>query len=140
MYGPRQNPRGEAGVVSIFLGCLHRATSAHVFGDGSQTRDYVHVADVVSALLRTADAGIAGTWNVGTGREVWVLELLDLCADAAGRPAEARMQPARLGELQRAAVDSSRIAEDLGWRPSVQLEQGLSSVWDWIVAGEPARG
>jgi UDP-glucose 4-epimerase len=140
VYGPRQDPRGEAGVVSIFCGVLQRGEVPRVFGDGLQTRDYVHVADVVSAFLCASQVAPAGVWNVGWGREVSVLDLLERLAGVSGRAVEPRHEPPRPGELQRSALDAALAERELGWRPRVELEAGLRTVWDWVAAGEPVRG
>jgi UDP-glucose 4-epimerase len=131
VYGPRQDPHGEAGVVAIFLGALSRGEQARIFGDGSQTRDYVYVGDV--ALATTSAVGQdAGVFNVGTGRESSVVELYELCARVAGSDLQAEHAPARLGELQRSFLDPARAARELGWSAMVDLEDGLRATWDWI--------
>jgi UDP-glucose 4-epimerase len=131
VYGPRQDPHGEAGVVAIFLGALARGEQARIFGDGTQTRDYVYVADVARATV-TAIGSDGGVFNVGTGRETSVVELYELCARAAGSDAQAEHAPARLGELQRSFLDAARAAEVLGFTAMVDLEDGLRATWDWI--------
>jgi UDP-glucose 4-epimerase len=131
VYGPRQDPHGEAGVVAIFLGALSRGEQARIFGDGSQTRDYVYVGDV--ALATTSAVGQdAGVFNVGTGRESSVVELYELCARVAGSDLQAEHAPARLGELQRSFLDPERARSELGWSAMVDLEDGLRATWDWI--------
>jgi UDP-glucose 4-epimerase len=133
VYGPRQDPHGEAGVVAIFLGALSRGEQAHIFGDGSQTRDYVYVGDV--ALATTSAVGQdAGVFNVGTGRETSVVELYELCARVAGSDLQAEHAPARLGELQRSFLDPELAARELGFSAMVDLESGLQATWDWIGA------
>jgi UDP-glucose 4-epimerase len=131
VYGPRQDPHGEAGVVAIFLGALSRGEQARIFGDGSQTRDYVYVGDV--ALATTSAVGQdAGVFNVGTGRESSVVELYELCARVAGSDLQAEHAPARLGELQRSFLDPERARSELGWSAMVDLEDGLRATWDWV--------
>jgi UDP-glucose 4-epimerase len=131
VYGPRQDPHGEAGVVAIFFGAFLRGEQAKIFGDGLQTRDYVYVGDV--ALATTAAAGQdAGIYNVGTGRETSVVELYELCARVAGSDSAAEHAPARLGELQRSFLDPELAAAELGFRALVELEDGLRSTWEWI--------
>jgi UDP-glucose 4-epimerase len=121
VYGPRQDPKGEAGVVAIFCGLLLERRAPKVFGDGLQTRDYVYVGDAVSALL-AAEAGPAGeTVNVGAGREVTVLDLLE----GLGHEGEPVFLPARLGELQRSALDPSLAERLWGWRAQTPLVEGL---------------
>src|SRR5215210_48631 len=115
VYGPRQNPHGEAGVVAIFSEKLERGEPPTVYGDGEQTRDYVHVSDVARAFLLAAESGAAGTFNVGTGRETSVNELLRILQDAAGTSLEPKREPLRPGELKRSALDPRRIEDALGW-------------------------
>jgi UDP-glucose 4-epimerase len=130
VYGPRQDPRGEAGVVSIFLGRLAAGDRPRIFGDGSQTRDYVYVGDVARATL--AAAGKGGVFNVGTGIETSVLELYEQCRRVAGSELEAEQADARLGELQRSVLDATRAERELGWRPEVDLEEGLRRTWESV--------
>ena len=131
VYGPRQDPHGEAGVVAIFLGALARGEQAKIFGDGLQTRDYVYVGDVARATTSTLGQD-SGVFNVGTGRETSVVELYELCAQVAGSDAPAEHAPARLGELQRSFLDPERAAHELGFSAMVELEDGLRATWDWI--------
>jgi UDP-glucose 4-epimerase len=131
VYGPRQDPHGEAGVVAIFLGRLRDGQPLRVFGDGRQTRDYVYVGDVVQATLAATERD-AGVFNVGTGRETSVLELAEVCADAAGAPGATEHAPPRAGELQRSVLDPGLAAERIGWRPQVTLAEGIRRTWDWI--------
>jgi UDP-glucose 4-epimerase len=125
VYGPRQDPFGEAGVVAIFCGALLAGTTPRVFGDGHQTRDYVYVRDVVEGLLAGAAPEGGGTYNVGTGVETSVLELGELIAEVCNRPFEPEMAPPRPGEVQRIAIDSARATADLGWRARTSLADGL---------------
>jgi UDP-glucose 4-epimerase len=122
VYGPRQDPLGEAGVVAIF--CHKRLTGGRpvVYGDGTQTRDFVYVGDVVGALVAAGDSDATGSFNVGTGKETSVLELAAAFGDGDFVPEHA---PARPGEVQRSALDCSRIAEALGWRAATSLTEGL---------------
>jgi UDP-glucose 4-epimerase len=135
VYGPRQDPHGEAGVVAIFLGALALDEQASIFGDGGQTRDYVYVGDVARATTSTVGQD-QGIFNVGTGRETSVLELYELCARVAGSDAKAEHAPARLGELRRSFLDPERAAHELGFTAMVDLEDGLRATWDWILASE----
>jgi UDP-glucose 4-epimerase len=133
VYGPRQDPHGEAGVVAIFFNALLGGSAPKVFGDGAQTRDYVYVGDVARATLAAADRD-GGVYNVGTGRETSVVELLGLCQQIAGTSFEPEFAPARPGELQRAVVDPSRAVDELGWRPERSLEDGLRETWEFFKA------
>jgi UDP-glucose 4-epimerase len=125
VYGPRQDPLGEAGVVAIFCGALLGGRTPRVFGDGQQTRDYVYVGDVVEAFIAACASDVDGTYNVGTGVETSVLELGELIGSVCDRPFEPEMAPSRAGEVQRIAIDSGRAASDLGWRARTALADGL---------------
>jgi UDP-glucose 4-epimerase len=125
VYGPRQDPLGEAGVVAIFCGALLGGGTPRVFGDGRQTRDYVYVGDIVEAFLGGAGSEAQGTYNIGTAVETSVLELGRLLAEVCEREFDPQMAPPRPGEVQRIAIDSARAASELGWRPGTTLEQGL---------------
>jgi UDP-glucose 4-epimerase len=131
VYGPRQDPHGEAGVVAIFLGALARGEQAKIFGDGLQTRDYVYVGDVARATTSTLGQD-RGVYNVGTGQETSVVELYELCGRVAGSDAAAEHVPARLGELNRSFLDPGLAAGELGFTAMVELEDGLRATWDWI--------
>ncbi|MGO9079938.1 MAG: NAD-dependent epimerase/dehydratase family protein [Streptosporangiaceae bacterium] len=139
VYGPRQDPAGEAGVVPIFCSRALAGAPPTVYGDGKQTRDYVYVSDAVAAFLASADRNRPGTWNIGTGTEVSVLELAALIGTAAGRAVEPEFASPRPGELQRSALASERAARDLGWRPVTALAAGVSRVYRWIKDGAPDR-
>jgi UDP-glucose 4-epimerase len=140
VFGPRQDPAGEAGVVSIFSGRIARGEPLTIFGDGTQTRDYVWVGDVVAAFLAAADAGRGGCWNVGTGVETSVLDLVEGLAAATGKRIEPQFAPPRAGELQASALDASALARDLGVTARMAVGDGLRRVYAWVAAGEPARG
>ena len=131
VYGPRQDPHGEAGVVAIFLGRLAAGEPFTIFGDGTQTRDYVYVGDVVRATL-AAVGQAGGVFNVGTGRETSVLELADACRRASGVDLEPGFAEARLGELQRSVLDPALAARGLGFRAEVGIDDGIVSTWKFI--------
>jgi UDP-glucose 4-epimerase len=139
VYGPRQDPAGEAGVITIFCARALAGEAPAIYGDGAQTRDYVYAGDVVRAFLAAADSGRPGTWNVGSGAEVSVLDLVAIIAGIAGHPLTPRFGPARAGELQRSAVAIERARRDLGWRPRVALADGIRTAYEWIQAGAPIR-
>jgi len=132
VYGPRQEPHGEAGVVAIFMGLLQEGGSPKIYGDGRQTRDYVYVGDVVDALLRAAGHDGGGVFNVGTGVETSVLELYRAIVAATGLEREPEHVDARLGELQRSVLDPSLAERELGWRPRRSLADGLRATWSWV--------
>jgi len=132
VYGPRQDPHGEAGVVAIFFNRLASGETPKIFGDGKQTRDYVYAGDVVRATLAAAGHE-GGVFNVGTGRETSVVELFDLCRRVAGKEnVEPEFAPPRRGELQRSVLDVSRAVDELSWRPERSLEDGLRETWEWV--------
>jgi UDP-glucose 4-epimerase len=133
VYGPRQSPHGEAGVVAIFSRMLWQGQPPILYGHGEPTRDYVHVEDVVSALR--AASGVAGIFNVATGRETTVREVFDHLQRAAGTSLEPKLAELREGELHRSRLDTSHTAETLGWRASVAFEQGSASTYEALVAG-----
>ena len=133
VYGPRQDPHGEAGVVAIFMGHLARGGTPKIFGDGRQTRDYVFVGDVVDATL-AALGHPGGVLNIGTGREISVLELYETISRVSGVGREPEQAPPRLGELQRSVLDSGLANRELGWRPTRSLDEGLRATWEWMSA------
>ncbi len=132
VYGPRQDPLGEAGVIAIFCGRLRGGEPPVVFGDGRQTRDYIYVGDVVSAALAAAESEAGGSVNVGTGIETTVLELVESLRTMSGNEQsfEPQFAPARPGEVQRISIDPSRAADALGWRPLTGLDEGLKLTLD----------
>ncbi|HYK34045.1 MAG TPA: NAD-dependent epimerase/dehydratase family protein [Streptosporangiaceae bacterium] len=139
VYGPRQDPSGEAGVVPIFCSQVLAGTRPTIFGDGTQTRDFVYVGDAVAAFIAAADQRRPGTWNIGTGVEVSVLELANVIADVTGKPMEPRLAAPRPGELQRSALAVERAWRDLGWRAKTTLADGVRAVYQWIEAGAADR-
>jgi UDP-glucose 4-epimerase len=128
VFGPRQDPLGEAGVIAIFCGRLQEGVSPTVYGDGRQTRDYVYVGDIVAANLAAADSGATGPFNIGRGEEVSVLDVVEALREIAPAAAEVFapvFEPARLGELERSCVDPSRARAELGWEARTGLVEGL---------------
>ena len=141
VYGPRQNPHGEAGVVAIFVGTLLEERHPTIYGDGNQTRDFVHVRDVVRSnilaldlLLRSEDVSFAESpaFNIGTGSETSVLEILNHLALILGCPAKCQFEPPRKGEIRRSVLDSGRARKVLGWKPSLSVEEGLRETAAWF--------
>ncbi len=130
VYGPRQDPHGEAGVVAIFLGRLLEGQACHIFGDGSQSRDYVYVEDVARATLAALASDVEGVVNVGTGTATSVLELYEVCRSAAGSDAEPVHGAERAGELGRSVLDPGRAEAVLGFRPAVTLAAGVAATWE----------
>src|SRR4051812_38579212 len=127
VYGPRQDPLGEAGVIAIFCGKLLDGGRPTIYGDGTQTRDYDYVGDVVAANIAAVATDTAGPYNVGTGVETSVLELVDALREVggAGEEFQPEFAPERTGEVQRIAIDPARAREEIGWEPAVQLREGL---------------
>ena len=136
VYGPRQDPHGEAGVVAIFCGRILDGRAMTVYGDGSQTRDYVYVGDVARANLLAATAKLppvtrsdSRAFNIGTGVETSVVRLAEILNAAAGTAVPVERAPARLGELQRSAVDNAKARAVLGWTPAKSLDEGLGETF-----------
>ncbi len=131
VYGPRQDPHGEAGVAAIFCGRILAGEAPTIFGDGLQTRDYVFVEDVVAAALAAAGGleregtGLEGPFNIGTGIETSVLDLVAALSEATDDAIEPVFEPPRLGEVKRIAIDPGAAADALGWRPRVAVTEGL---------------
>jgi len=131
VYGPRQNPHGEAGVVAIFSGRLLNGEQPYLRGGGKPSRDYVYVTDVADAFIAAAERARAGTYNVGTGRETSTARLLEILQEAAGTAIEPLQVELQAGELQASTLDASAIERELGWRPKVELEAGLRRTFAW---------
>ena len=138
VYGPRQDLRGEAGVVAIFAGRLLSGEPCLIFGDGKQTRDFVFVDDVVDAFSRAGERGTGLLCNIGTGVETSVNELYAAMARNAGVNQPPMYAPARSGELQRSSLDPSRAALHLGWKPWTTVDKGTAAVLDWSRQRAPA--
>ncbi len=141
VYGPRQDPHGEAGVVAIFCNRILDGRAMTTFGDGSQTRDYVFVKDVARANLAAATRELppigpldARGYNIGTSIETSVNELADALNRASGAPVPVERAPARAGELQRSALRTDKAAKELGWKPQVSLDEGLAETFAFFAA------
>jgi UDP-glucose 4-epimerase len=133
VYGPRQDPLGEAGVIAIFCGELRSGGRPTVYGDGSQTRDYIYVGDVVAAALAAAGSEATGPINIGTGRETDVLELVRRLGELGGADEfEPEFAPPRTGEVQRVSINPTRAASELDWRAETELAEGLRLTLDAI--------
>jgi UDP-glucose 4-epimerase len=152
VYGPRQDPHGEAGVVAIFCGRILDGQPLTIFGDGRQTRDYVYVADVVEATLRAATGTLPAvtaldsrSYNIGTGVGTPVLRIAEVLTAAADSPVAMQFAPHRPGEQQASFVDVAKAARELDWRPRVSLEDGLARSYAWfagrhaVCSGSEAR-
>jgi UDP-glucose 4-epimerase len=132
VYGPRQDPHGEAGVIAIFGGKLLAGERPTIFGDGEQTRDFVYVDDVADAFVRAIEKGGGLLVNIGTGVETSVQQLFDAMARVTGFTEPARYAPPRIGELSRSALDPGRAAIHLGWKPFTTLDEGLTRTVEWF--------
>ncbi|MGH7857110.1 MAG: GDP-mannose 4,6-dehydratase, partial [Candidatus Binatia bacterium] len=132
VYGPRQNPHGEAGVVAVFSDRILEGKPPRINGDGRQTRDYVYVGDVVEVNRKVVASDFVGPLNVGTGRETDVNTLAATLIRLSGARIEPRHGPAKPGEQRRSVLDPSRARTELGWAPRVGLDDGLRSTFDWF--------
>ncbi len=136
VYGPRQNPHGEAGVVAIFTEKLLRGEQPIINGDGRQTRDYIHVQDLVRINLLALDYDQSDVFNVGTGRETDVNTLFHLLKQFTGSPAEEKHGPAKPGEQLRSCLSYAKAERTLGWRPQIDLNRGLESTVEYFKSQE----
>jgi UDP-glucose 4-epimerase len=132
VYGPRQDPHGEAGVVAIFCGRILEGQPCRIYGDGGQTRDYVYVGDVVQANLAALSSQVSGAFNIGTGVETDVNQLYRALAEAAGTKAAPIYGPARPGEQRRSVISAARAARELAWTPQVALSDGLARTYTFF--------
>ena len=130
VYGPRQDPLGEAGVIAIFCGILLEGGQPTVFGDGLQTRDYVYVGDVVSANLAAAGSDLGGAFNIGTGVESTVIDIVEALGSLSDRPFAAEHAPERLGEVRHIYLDTTRARDEWGWKAEMSLTEGLRVTLD----------
>jgi UDP-glucose 4-epimerase len=131
VYGPRQSPHGEAGVVAIISHHLWRGTRPTLFGNGEPTRDYIHVYDVVAAMQKAL--GARGTFNISVGAETSVMELYDILQNAAGKRTDPHLAPLRPGELERSCMNSTRALEVLGWRAEIEIGPGVEETYHALV-------
>jgi UDP-glucose 4-epimerase len=135
VYGPRQDPSGEAGVIAIFCGCFRDGRTPTIYGDGTQTRDYLYVGDLVGALVTAGDGRAGGVLNAGTKQETSVLDLVRLLGEIHGDGApEPRFAPPRLGEVDRSCLDATRAREVLGWEAATDIADGLRLTYEAAVA------
>ncbi|MGJ6121799.1 SDR family NAD(P)-dependent oxidoreductase [Mycolicibacterium sp. Y3] len=135
VYGPRQDPHGEAGVVAIFAKALLAGEATKIFGDGTDSRDYVYVDDVVDAFVKASgEAGSGQRFNVGTGISTTVRDLHSAIAKAVGTADDPEFYPPRLGDLRKSQLDISRGAEVLGWRPQVDIDEGIERTVEFFRA------
>jgi UDP-glucose 4-epimerase len=134
VYGPRQDPNGEAGVISIFTSKMMNNTEPIVFGDGKQTRDYIYVQDVVDALIKSSEIDENLFLNIGTGVETSVNELVSTLKNTIGYEGKVLYYPKRDGELLRSVLDNSKAKKVLGWDPKFSLNDGIIELIQWLKA------
>ena len=132
VYGPRQNPHGEAGVVAIFNEQLLGGKTPTIYGSGEQTRDFVYVKDVAAAAYKVSTERVSGTFNIGTGRETSINRIYELIASYAGAAGKAKYGPAKEGEQMRSVIDASLAGRTFGWKPVMKVEDGLKATTEWF--------
>jgi UDP-glucose 4-epimerase len=132
VYGPRQDPHGEAGVVAIFCEKLLRDEPPRINGDGKQTRDYVFIEDLVRANLKVLETSFVGAINIGTGRETDVVTLARKLVELSGKKVEPVHGAAKAGEQRRSVIDPALAKRELGWEPRVSLDDGLRRTYEWF--------
>jgi UDP-glucose 4-epimerase len=136
VYGPRQDPHGEAGVIAIFCGRYFTGGKPKVFGDGTQTRDYIYVGDLVQAIIAAGDSDATGAVNIGTEEETTVLDVIDAIRAAGddGNPFEPEFAPARLGEIERSCLATGKAREVLGWKATTNVREGITKTLAAVTA------
>jgi UDP-glucose 4-epimerase len=132
VYGPRQDPYGEAGVVAIFCNQLIEKKQPVMYGYGSMIRDYIFVSDIVEANILSIDRGNGGVYNIGTGTPTTIKELFSILKEISGKNIEPTLEPAREGEISEIYLNCERARKDLKWKPEIPLKQGLKKTFDWF--------
>lgn len=133
VYGPRQDPQGEAGVIAIFLDNIVKNLTLKINGDGLQTRDYVYVKDVVSAAISVLDQKTNACYNIGTAKEISLLTLVESLKILSAKEVQVTHQPAIVGEIQRSCLDNAKAHNNLSWTPKYDLMTGLKETWEWFI-------
>ncbi|MHA2173535.1 MAG: NAD-dependent epimerase/dehydratase family protein [Candidatus Hodarchaeales archaeon] len=131
IYGPHQDPLGEAGVISIFLGRVFSQLPVEIFGNGSDTRDYIYVKDIADICIKAMNSDKNDTYNAGTGIETTLLELIDVVSKVTNRTVEKKFCPPRPGDVKKIALDSSKAKSELNWSPTTNLKEGIQHTWKW---------
>ncbi|MEK7498467.1 MAG: NAD-dependent epimerase/dehydratase family protein, partial [Patescibacteria group bacterium] len=125
-YGPRQNPKGEAGVIAIFGSLMKKGKTPTIFGDGTKTRDYVYVDDIVRANVLALTKGNNMTINLGWGKEIQDKEIFDIIAKTTKFKKNPNLAPRRDGELSRSSLDVKKANKTIGWKPTIKLQNGIA--------------
>ncbi len=136
IYGPRQDPLGEAGVISIFLGRIKNNEPIEIFGDGKDTRDYVFVKDISEICIRAMNSSHVGIFNAGTGKQTNLLELVKIVEHVTKLYARKKFCDPRPGDVNHIALDSKKAYEKLGWKPTTDLTTGMNKTWDWFLSDQ----
>ena len=131
IYGPRQDPLGEAGVISIFLGKIHEEDAMEIFGDGSDTRDYIYVKDIAKICLIAMTSKCNDTYNAGTGIRTSLLELISIIEKVTGLSTQKKFSPPRPGDVKHISLDINKAEKAFNWSPQTKLEEGIKNTWDW---------
>lgn len=132
VFGPRQDPWGEAGVIAILTKRAVEKEPMRVFGTGKHTRDYVYVADIVQAFLKALDTDVSGTYNIGTGQETSVLDIIASLSKVIGRALPVDHQPEVVGEMERSSLNAGKARATLHWQPAVLFEDGIRKTYEWF--------
>jgi len=136
VYGPRQDPHGDAGVIAIFLGRVQTGGRPTIYGTGEQTRDYIYVGDVITGLLAAGDSAVTGAINLGTEEETSVLRIAQLITEFAGAEGfEPDFEEARLGEIDRSCLAVGHARQKLGWEAQVRIDDGMRRTYEWATGG-----
>lgn len=136
IYGPRQDPLGEAGVISIFLGNLKNSLPLEIFGDGKDTRDYIYVKDITDICIKAINSSIVDTFNAGTGEQTNILELIEIIENVTKFPTRKKFSDPRPGDVKHIALESVKAKKLLNWYPKTELEKGIKKTWEWFDSQE----
>ncbi|MHA1946014.1 MAG: NAD-dependent epimerase/dehydratase family protein [Candidatus Hodarchaeales archaeon] len=131
IYGPRQDPLGEAGVISIFLGKIHASQPLEVFGDGTDTRDYIYVKDIAKICKIAMNSKLNGIYNAGTGKRTSLLELISIIEKETNRSTQKKFSPPRPGDVKHISLDIQKAKNTLNWTPQTRLKEGIKKTWEW---------
>ena len=134
IYGPRQDPLGEAGVISIFLGKINSNQPLEIFGDGKDTRDYIYVKDIAEICIKAMKSSHIDTFNAGSGKQTNLLELVKIIELATKLDADRKFCDPRPGDVNHISLDSTKAFEKLGWKSSTDLTTGINKTWDWFIS------